>query len=274
MKAVLVEDEPLARQRLRRLLVEAGGVEIVAEATDAAEAIAAIKATAPDIVFLDIRLPDGSGFDVLAALPLQRPLIVFVTAYDQFAVRAFEIFTLDYLLKPFGAARVNRTLARARRLLLERSPATADTAPAHPAWGAEEIRDVIDELRREASALAPPGAATVSAYLDRLAIRVRDRRQIVPVTRVDRFTSADNYVEIHYEGRTHLLRRSLASLEEVLDPTRFVRIHRRTIVRIESVACLRMARGGDLCVEMHAGELLRVGRAFRARVEATWPEHG
>ena len=252
----IVEDEPLPAQRLRRLLESEPGVRVVGEANDGAEAVELIEAQRPDAVFLDIRLPDMSGFDVLAKLAPERwPLVVFVTAYDQFAVRAFDVHALDYLLKPFDDARVRRALDRVRERRATPAAAAFDEFA--------ELREVVDELRRQAKGLAP-------AHASEIAVRSRGEIQIVPVDRIDWIGSADNYVEIHVGDDVHLVRRSLASLEERLDPRRFLRVHRQSMVNADRVRTVRQDESGDLEIELDSGMRLPVGRAFRVRLAERW----
>ncbi len=259
----IVEDEPLPSTRLRRLLEDEPGVRVAGEAKDGTEALALIASVQPDVVFLDIHLPDMSGFDVLARIePARWPLVVFVTAYDEFAVRAFDIHALDYLLKPFDDARVRRALDRVR----ERMRAPRSAPDAGRADELAELRAAVEELRRHAGRATAPEPAHASES----AVRSRGEIKIVSVDTIDWIGSADNYVEIHVGDDTHLVRRSLASLEERLDPRRFLRIHRQSIVNADRVRTVQVDASGDLEIVLSGGMRLPVGRAFRVRLAERW----
>ena len=257
LRVAIVEDEPLPRRRLRRMLEAQDDVRVVAAWESRAEAARRLPETAElDALFLDVELGDGSGFDVLDTL--ERPLpVVFVTAFDQFAVRAFEVQATDYLLKPFDAAAVRRALARVRERL------------AHPREAGElaALRELVGELRAQADAMR--GAGSARERLERVPVRARGEIVLVPVESIDWIASADNYVELHCGERVHLVRRPMASFEERLDPSRFARIHRRTIVNVERIRACRLDAAGETEVVLHDGRALRVGRSFRARL-APW----
>jgi two-component system LytT family response regulator len=258
LRVAIVEDEPLPRRRLRRMLEAQDAVEVVAACEGRAEAVRWLADHPADVdaLFLDVELGDGSGFDVLDALA--RPLpVVFVTAYDQFAVRAFEVRAADYLLKPFEAEHVGRALERVRERL------------AHPRSEGElaALRELVAELRAQADAMRASGAS--GERLARVPVRARGEIVLVPVEEIDWIGSADNYVELHCGQRVHLVRRPMASFEERLDPGRFARIHRRTIVNVERIRACRLDAAGELEVLLHDGRALRVGRSFKGRL-APW----
>jgi two-component system LytT family response regulator len=261
LRALIAEDEPLPRRRLRRML-ETQDVRVVAACESRAEAVGWLSAhpEGADALFLDVELGDGSGFDVIDALPAGgAPPVVFVTAYDQFAVRAFEVRAVDYLLKPFEAHHVRRALERVRDRI------------AHPrsATELEALRDLVAELRAQADSLRN-GAGD---RLARIPVRTRGETVLVPVESIDWIGSADNYVELHCGDAVHLVRRPMASLEERLDPARFVRIHRRTIVHVERIRACRTDASGDLEVVLRDGRALKVGRSFRERL-SSWLHSG
>jgi two-component system LytT family response regulator len=257
MKVLIVDDEALARAKLRRLLAGLPGVELVGEASGGREALQQIRATSPDVVFLDIDMADLNGFDVVAALGDSPPLVVFATAYDAFALRAFDVHAVDYLLKPFDAERLGAAVERARERLGQRIGNDRDALAA-----------VLEEIRAHRDLLAR--AADSGAWAERL--MVRRGHDLVPlaVETIDWIGAADNYVEVHVGRESHLLRETLQSVERHLDPRRFARIHRGTIVNRDRVRAVRMQASGELAIELDSGALLPVGRSYRARVSARW----
>jgi two-component system LytT family response regulator len=242
LRAIIADDEPLARTRLRRLLAAEDDVEIVAECGDGRETIAAITRLTPDVVFLDIEMPEQDGFEVLAGLAGSRPpAVVFVTAYDQHAIRAFEEHALDYMLKPVDATRLSRSVERARAQLQQGEVS-------------EKLAAIMRDLRanREASG--------------RLAVRSRGRITFVRINDISYIEAAGNYARVHAASEGHLIRETMTALEEKLDPRRFVRIHRSTIVNVEAIRELRPWFGGDTIVVMNDGTELTLSRTFRDRV--------
>jgi two-component system LytT family response regulator len=234
LRTVLVDDVKLARQRLRRLLGAFPDVEVAGECGDAASALAAIAELAPDLVFLDIEMPEQDGFAVLAELPAQaRPAVVFVTAYDQHAVRAFEA----NLLKPVEPARLAATLDRVR---------------AQRASGAGNAK--LDALLK---------ALERDRYPTRLAVRGNDGTQLVRVAEIDWIEAAGNYLCVRAAKQTHVLRETLTQMEARLDPARFVRIHRSRIVNIDRIVKLSPLFNGDHTVQLHDGTELTLSRTYR-----------
>lgn len=248
---MVVDDEPLALESLRRLLAREPDVEIVGEADSAASAVEGILERRPDLVLLDIQMPDADGFEVLARVaPTHLPAIVFVTAHDAHAVRAFEVFALDYVLKPVDPARLRTAVDRFRR-----------TARASDDDGRERLGMLLDALSGR-----PPDGATTPGVLTRFTVRTRDRYHLVPASDVRWIASAGNYAALHTPDGEHLVRATLASLERRLDPAVFVRIHRTRIVNVEHVREL-VARGhGDYDVVLDDGTRLGLGREYRARI--------
>ncbi|GMV21989.1 MAG: DNA-binding response regulator [Acidimicrobiia bacterium] len=230
LRVLIAEDMPLARQRLRRLLAADSSVTVVAEAGDGETARRLITEMRPDVVFMDIQLPAGDGFDVMAGLDAgRRPAVVFVTAYEEFAVRAFDIQAVDYLLKPVTAERVMRALARVRSRL---------AGTPHPT----------------------PRAST---HLARFVIPVAGRSLVVPVAGVQCIVSEGNYVRICAGSRSWLLRESLTAVAARLDPRAFVRIHRSTIVQLSHVASVEPIVNGDQRVTLVNGATFTMSRTHR-----------
>ena len=224
-RILLVDDEPIARRHLRVYIEREEDLEIVGEAGSGEEAILAIREGRPDLVFLDVQMPGLDGFGVLERLlPGKLPAIVFVTAYDQYAVRAFRVQALDYLLKPFDDLRFAETLERARRHL-ER-----------PAL--EALSERLEGLVRQTSGRLRP--------LERLAVKRRGESIVVKTDTIDWIEAQANYARLHCGGESHLVRRSLSSLEEVLDPFQFARIHRAAIVNADRIRRLVPWSHGDI----------------------------
>ncbi|HEX6748874.1 MAG TPA: LytTR family DNA-binding domain-containing protein [Longimicrobium sp.] len=262
LRVVVVDDEPLARRTLRVLLEPEEGVEIVAEAGNGAEALEAVAATAPDLVFLDVQMPEMDGFEVLNALgPDRTPAVIFVTAFDEHAVRAFDAEAADYLLKPFDDERFRRALARARARI-----------------GDARVRDLASRLARMLSPASPlpnppipqtpeTAATPPSAYAERIVVKKNSRVTLLDVRTVDWIEAADYVVRIHAAGAVHVLREPIAELEQRLDPRRFFRIHRSTIVNLGSVKELQPLFHGEYVVIMRDGAELRLSRARRDRLQ-------
>ncbi len=246
IRVLLVDDEPLAREGLRLHLAGEPDVEIVGECGDGEEAVRALRELAPDLVFLDIQLPGLNGLEVLDRLAGRLPALVFVTAYDRYAIAAFERHALDYLLKPFDAPRLARTLARVRGELARRD---------RDAIG-KEVLATLRELRRE-----PP------RYLERLAVRTTGRYIFLRVDEVDWIEAAENYVRVHAAGRGHLMRETMSGMEGKLDPARFLRIHRSAIVNVDRIRTIEALDNGELAVVLGDGTRLPTSRSYRAAIE-------
>ncbi len=252
----IVDDEPLARRRLRRLLEAEGGIEIVGEFGDGREAAKAVPGLAPDVLFLDVRMPHLDGFTALEAMGDAIPWIVFVTAYEEYAVRAFEVRALDYLLKPVDAPRLHDTLERVRRTLAETAP---DQRLAR-------IATALDDLRSGQSALRDSLAGGPSRYPEHLLVKDGSEAHFIATDEIDWIAAAGNYVQVHAGRRTHTVRRGMDELERLLDPDRFIRIHRSTIVRVDRIERLRPRSGGAWTVELTGGTELVLSRGYRARL--------
>ena len=246
VRALIVDDEPLARERLRTLLGARADVEVAGECQDGAEAIAAIPALAPDLVFLDVQMPEVDGFEVVARLgPAQMPAVIFATAYDRHALRAFEVHALDYLLKPFDLDRFDEAVTRA----------VAQLRAAGPADLPDRLAELLADLR------------PARPWLERVMVKTRTRTYFVRLDEVDWIEAARNYVRLHVGAKTHLLRESLSHLETRLDPDRFVRIHRSAIVNLDRVKELAPALNGDYDVRLLDGTQLTLSRTYRRRLD-------
>ena len=250
---LVADDEPLARRRLLRLLRAEPGIEVVAECKGGREAVEQILAHAPDLVFLDIQMPDLDGFGVIAEVGAERmPAVVFVTAYDQYALRAFEVHAFDYLLKPFEGERFHAALSRVRGFL------SARRRDGYP--GEEQLRRLLAEvLGREGD--APAKAA--SPFFERVAVKSDGGTRILQIADVDWFETDGNYVRVHVGKNTYLIRSTANRLQEELDPARFARIHRRYLVNVDRVVGLEPWFGGDAVGLLRDGTKLRLSRNFR-----------
>ncbi len=250
IRAVIVDDEPPARENLRLLLEAEAYVEVVAECGSGARAVRAIEELEPDLVFLDVQMPSMDGFEVIEEVgPAKMPITVFVTAYDRYALRAFETRALDYLLKPFDDQRFGEALDRARERMRQRDESDF----------ARRILSLVED--RE------PRPGRKEGFLTHLTVRERDRVVVVDVDEVDRLEAAGDYVEVHVGGRTHLIDDTMKSLEAELDPDRFVRIHRSHIVRVDRIRELQPFFHGDYVVTLADGTELRLARTRRDALE-------
>ena len=260
IRAIIVDDEPLARDGIRLLLDDVDDIEVVGEAANGVDAIAAIEATRPNLVFLDVQMPGMTGIDVLQALDLDpMPEIIFVTAYDQYALRAFEHHALDYLLKPFDDDRFLAALETARKRLRERD---ADRL-------GQKLMGLLEDfgaggLLQGADAPAPTPAATP----ERLTVKTGGRVYFLRMDEIDWIEAADYYVKLHVGEKEHLMRESMTKLEKRLDPQRFVRIHRSSIVNLDRVKMLQSGRGNEHSVVLHDGTKLSLSRSRREKLNS------
>jgi two-component system LytT family response regulator len=253
IRVVIADDEAVARARLRRLLAGEPEMRIVAECADGPAAVAAIEEHEPDLLFLDIQMPGLDGFGVLGAVrtaPL--PVTVFVTAWDEHALRAFEVNATDYLLKPVDEERLAESVRRAR-LRIARTDSADDR--------------VLALIRDLGGRPGPADAAGPAGYAERLLIRGRSRLYPVRTCDVDYAESSANYVRLHTGAQEHMLREPIGELARRLDPRRFVRIHRTTIVNVERVAEVQPWFSGDAIAILASGKKLRVSRAHRLALE-------
>ncbi len=241
INVIIVDDEPLARRIVREYLGRHPDMEVVAECANGFEAVKAVTELQPDILFLDIQMPKLSGFEVLELIE-RNIAVVFTTAHDQFAVKAFEVHALDYLLKPFSQERFDQAIERVRQSL----PSTASTS--------------LDELVRDVRRAAAP--------LDRLLIRSGAKVHIVPVNAIDYIEAQDDYVSIKTEGKSYLKQTTLSALEEQLDPNRFIRIHRSTILNIDRLVKIEPYAKDSRVAILKDGARLHVSRAGYQKLRA------
>jgi two-component system, LytTR family, response regulator len=244
IRTVLVDDEQLARQVLREFISAHADLEVVAECSNGFEAVKAVSEKKPDLLFLDVQMPKLDGFEVLELIG-HETAVVFVTAYDNYAIKAFEVHAVDYLLKPFSAARFDAALTRAKQRLSgaapQKSPAAADLA---------------------ASARPP------AQYLDRVAVREGSQVSIIPVGKLDYAEAQDDYVALVSAGKKHLKQQTISNLETSLDPTRFLRVHRSYIVNLERVAKVEPYSKDTHVAILSTGAQIPVSRAGYARLKA------
>ena len=253
IRTVVVEDQPIARERLVEMLAGEADVDVVASCASGTEAVSAIREHGPDLVLLDLQMPDLDGFGVIAEMGNAMPLTIFVTAYDEFALRAFEVHAFDYLLKPFGRERFQQALGRAR---------------AHLAEGQDERL-----ARRFVSLVEHAGGADVPTPVsDRLMVKSGGRLVLLPLDELDAVESAGNYVRLHTGNQAHLVRETMANLEGRLPSDRFCRIHRTWIVNLARVKMTTMRPNGEPELVMVDGRRFRVGRAYRDAVMARLAE--
>jgi len=239
LKAVLVDDEELARGYLRELLASHPEIMVVAECANGFEAVKAIAETSPDLLFLDVQMPKLDGFEVLELIePSQAPVVIFVTAYDRYAMRAFDAHAVDYLLKPFSAQRFERPLERARARLGER----------------RTLPEIAPEAR-------PAGERP-----QRMVVKDATRVHVIPIARLDYVAAQDDYVALHSEGKSYLKQQPIAAVEALLDPACFVRIHRSAIVNLERVARIEPYGKESRMAILTDGTRLPVSRSGYARL--------
>jgi len=245
IRTLIVDDEPLGRERIRTLLGGDADVEIVGECGDGKQAVAAIERTGPDLVYLDVQMPEMDGFAVLDAIAGERmPAIIFVTAYDRYAVKAFEVHAVDYLLKSFDRERFHDALRRAKEQI---------RGSREGLWH-ERLTGLLEELQWR------------QKQLTRLVIRSAGRIFFLRVEEIDWLEAADNYVRIHVGRESHLVRETLQSLQERLDPSRFLRIHRSTVVNLDRIKELHPLFHGDYVVKLVDGTELSLSRNYREKL--------
>jgi two-component system, LytTR family, response regulator len=241
LRVLVVDDERLARQRIRHLLGREAGFEVIGECTNGLEAVKAIEEQAPDLVFLDIQMPELDGFGVIEAIGADRmPPTLFITAYDQHALKAFEVHALDYLLKPFSPERFHQALERAQLWCANRK-----------AGHGPDLEALLAGLRKE------------RPWVDRLLVRQGERHILVRTSVLQWIEAEDNYVRLHVEGTSHLLRQTMSGLLSRLDPSQFRRIHRSAIVNLDCIKEFQPWTGGDQIILMRDGTRLTLSRTFR-----------
>jgi two-component system LytT family response regulator len=241
-RALIVDDEPLARKRIRRMLSGEADITVVGECADGLSAVSAINELSPDLVFLDVQMPEMNGLEVIRAVgPRRLPALIFVTAYDTYALQAFEAEALDYLLKPFDPMRFHETLQRVRRRL-----------------GEQGGDDISEQIRQLASRF---GAE--QKFLRRLVVKTGERVLLLNVGEVDWLEAAGNYVCVHVGKQSYIVRDSLANLESHLDPAHFARTHRSTVVNLDRIRELRPHWHGDYRLTLQSGQVLQLSRRYR-----------
>jgi two-component system LytT family response regulator len=256
LRALIVDDEPLARERLRELLAGDADVDIIGECGNGEDAVAAIDRDHPDLVLLDIQMPELDGFGVVRAVGIeQMPAVVFVTAHDEHAVAAFEVHAVDYVLKPVDPERLAEAVRRAKRRIAPAAGAARDED--------RQLRERLAALVAEVSAAVVPGPAPTG----RLAIKGEGRVVFVRIADVDWVEAMDNYVRLHVGRDVHMMRETLSNLETRLAGTTFLRIHRSAIVNIDRIREVQPWFAGDYVVILTDGTKLTTGRRYRAAVQ-------
>jgi two-component system LytT family response regulator len=244
-RTIIVDDEPLARERLRTLLSSDPEIEIVQECTNGQEAIESVARLTPDLLFLDVQMPEVDGFAVLEAIGVEAvPAVIFVTAYDQYALKAFDVHAIDYLLKPFDRERFERALARAKHHLSREKSG--------------ELEQRLAAFMRELQG---------ARYADRLVIKGSGRVFFLRVEEIDWVEAEGNYLRLHAGTESHLIRETMHSLESRLDPGRFMRIHRSHMVNVDRVKELKPWFRGEYIVTLRDGRELTLSRGYRDRLE-------
>lgn len=252
IRALIVDDEPLALQRIRMLSADESELEIIGECENAANALAAIKRDSPDLIFLDVQMPEMDGFELLHSLQGSRlPLVIFTTAFDRHAVRAFEAHALDYLLKPFQPDRFRAAMTRAREHLSDKQASAA-------------ARGLLDLLAAKQTAAPAP---STGSYLSRLTVRTDEKVVVIKTDDIDSIESAGNYVSVNARKESHILRETLNSLETQLDPEKFLRVSRSAIVNLDRVKEFQPMFKGEHIIVLQNGKRLPMTRGLLREVE-------
>lgn len=258
VRILIVDDEPAARRGVKLLLAGVPQAVVVGEVGDGPEAVRQIEQLRPDIVFLDIQMPGCDGFEVIQRVgPAAMPAVVFVTAYDEHALRAFDVSAVDYLLKPYEDSRFYAALARAREEVRRRRAGDIR----------ERLERLIAALERGPAPAAAPGADAPTALADRILIKSSGEIYFLKTEEIDWIEAEGDYMKFHAGGRAHLLRETMAKLEARLDPRRFIRIHRSTIVNVDRVRKMSPAFAGEYAVILHDGTKLRLSRGYQDRLQ-------
>ncbi|HLL99530.1 MAG TPA: LytTR family DNA-binding domain-containing protein [Pyrinomonadaceae bacterium] len=242
IKVLIVDDEFLGRKRIRSLLGEHADIKIAGECVNGREAVEAIRNQKPDLVFLDVQMPEIDGFEVVEIIGAENmPAVIFVTAYDEYAIRAFEINAVDYLLKPFDKERLEKAVERAKREIKRQEPPT-------------EIKENLRELLKEVK--------TEPQFLKRIPVKSASGTTFVPTEEIDWIAASGHYLELHIGNETHLIREKLSVIETKLDPQIFARIHRSTIVNLDRIKSLHPIFNGDQLVILKNGRELSLRRNY------------
>lgn len=245
INTLIVDDEPLARDRVRRFLRDEHDIHIIGECGNGQEAVKAINEQRPDLVFLDIQMPEKNGFEVVKSLDEKAmPAVIFVTAYDQYAIQAFDVHALDYLLKPFNRERLHKAVEHARSQIETKRIGQLD----------ERLASLIKDLKTE------------KKYLERLVVKSVGRVFFLKVDDIDYIEAAGNYVKLHTGRESHMIRETMNGIEAKLDPDKFFRIHRSTVVNIDRIKELHPMFSGDYAVILRSGTELALSRNYRERL--------
>lgn len=244
IRTLIVDDEPLARERVKRFLKDERDLEIIGECGNGNDAVRVIHEKEPDLVFLDIQMPEKNGFDVIKSLNVKHlPTIVFITAYDQYALQAFDVHALDYLLKPFNRERFHRAVARVKEQI-----------------DGERRGELDERLASLISSITPE-----KKYLERLVVKSVGRVFFLKTEEIDWIEASGNYLKLHVGRESHMIRETMNSVEAKLDPSQFMRIHRSTIVNIDRIKELHPMFSGDYSAILRDGTELALSRNYRER---------
>jgi two-component system, LytTR family, response regulator len=253
IRTLIVDDEPLARDRVKRFLRDEEDVEVIGECGNGDDAVELIKSENPDLVFLDIQMPEKNGFEVIKSLSGKRlPTVVFVTAYDKYALQAFDVHALDYLLKPYNRERIKRAVSRAREHIEHKRLGNLD----------ERLNTLIADLKSE------------KKYLERLVVKSIGRVFFLKTDEIDWIEAAGNYVKLHVGRESHMIRETMNGIEAKLDPDKFLRIHRSTVVNIDRIKELHPMFSGDYAVILRNGTELALSRNYRDRFVELFENQG
>ncbi|HEV7376559.1 MAG TPA: LytTR family DNA-binding domain-containing protein [Pyrinomonadaceae bacterium] len=247
IQTLIVDDEPLAREGIRMLIEHDAEIAVIGECANGQQAIIAITEQMPDLVFMDIQMPEVSGFEVLEAIgPQSLPCVIFVTAYDKYALRAFEVHALDYLLKPFTSERFQRALERAKAQIKNRSGEQLN----------QRLVRLLEDIHKD------------KTYLERLVIKSAGRIFFLNVEEIDWIEAAENYVRLHTGRESHLIHGTMNKLASRLDPAQFLRIHRSTIINVRRIKELQPMFHGEYVVTLRDGTQLNSGRSYRQKLQS------
>jgi len=251
IRTLIVDDEQLARERVLSLLVGDQDIEVIGECRTGKEAIHAIRSESPDLVFLDVQMPEGDGFEVLQNIDLHRlPIVVFVTAYDHYAIRAFDVHALDYLLKPFDQSRFEKALIRAKSEVVLRNSTNVN----------QKLLSLLEHIESN------------KKVLDRILVKSAGKVFFLKFDEIDWVESAGNYVKLHVESESHLLRETMSEMERKLGSEKFVRIHRTTIVNLDRIKEIQPWFNGDYVVILSNGSKLTASRGYKKKLSGVLQE--
>jgi two-component system, LytTR family, response regulator len=252
IRTLIVDDEQLARERLLNLVKSDPDMTVIGECSTGNEAIQAIKEHSPDLVFLDVQMPDGNGFDVLESIDLhQMPIVIFVTAYDQYAIKAFDVHALDYLLKPFDQARFESAVVRAKSEVVLRNNTNVN----------QKLLSLLEHIE------------TNKKHMDRILVKSAGRVFFLRFDEIDWVESAGNYVKLHVGTESHLLRETMSEMERKLGTEKFIRIHRTAIVNMDRIKELQPWFNGEYIVLLTTGDKLTASRGYKRKLSELFHEH-